>query len=69
MKIKYVHFSEPNKTQIYDTKVALKKNSFIKMSQEEFDEFELSNMESDRQQGNILSYEIVDEDEVEEILR
>ena len=59
MKIKYVHFSEPNKEKEYDTEVALKKNHFIKMSQDEFDKLELNNMERHKKQGLILSYEVV----------
>lgn len=57
MKIKYIHFSEPNKVKIYDTEVALKKSPY-KMPQEKFDKIELQHMERDKQKGYILSYEI-----------
>lgn len=67
MKIKYIHFSEPNKVKIYDTEVALKKNPFldpfIRMTQEEFDKMELEHMERDKQKRHILSYEIVNSEE------
>lgn len=59
MKIKYVHFSEPKKVKIYDTEIALKKNSFYRMSQEKFDELELKHMEECKANGRILSYEIL----------
>ena len=62
MKIKYIHFSEPNKTKIYDTKIALKKNPFYRMTQEEFDKLELSNMEENKQKGYVLSYEVINEE-------
>jgi len=60
MKIKYIHFSEPNKVKEYDTEIALKNNSFLKKSQEDFDKLELEHMERDKQKGHILSYEIVE---------
>lgn len=59
MKIKYIHFTEPDKIKIYDTKVALNKNPFYRMTQEEFDKLELSKMERDKQKGHILAYEVV----------
>jgi len=59
MKIKYVHFSEPNEEKIYDTEDALRKNPFYKMTQEKFDELELKHMERDKEKGHILSYEIL----------
>lgn len=59
MKIKYIHFSEPNKEKIYDTEVALRKNPFYRMTQEKFDELELKHMEEGKEKGHILSYEIV----------
>ena len=62
MKIKYKYFSEPNKTKTYDTKIALKKNPFYRMTQEEFDKLALSNMEKDKQKRHILSYEVIDEE-------
>lgn len=62
MKIKYVHFSEPDKTKIHDTEIALRKNLFITKSQKEFDDFTLRLMERDKQKGHILSYEIINEE-------
>ena len=59
-KVKYVHFSEPKKLKTYDTKVALKKNPFFRMTQEEFDKLELANMERDKQKKYILSYEVME---------
>lgn len=56
MKIEYIHFSEPNKVKIYDTEVALKKNAFIRMEQEEFDKLELEHMRRDKEKDYILSY-------------
>lgn len=61
MKIKYVHFSEPNKEKIYDTVKALKNNPFIKKTQEEFDQFELGRMAVDKERGHILAYEVIEE--------
>lgn len=60
MKIKYVHFSEPENEKIYDTEVALKRNPSIHKTQEEFDQFELRHMERDKSKGYILSYEIIE---------
>lgn len=62
MKIKYIHSSNPNKEKIYDTEKALKNNSFIKKSQEDFDKLELENMERDKQKGYIISYEVLQEE-------
>lgn len=45
MKVKYVHFSEPEVEKIHDTKKALKNNPFIHMTQKEFDEFTLRKFE------------------------
>ena len=56
MKIKYVHFLEPEVEKVYDTVVALKNNPFIHMSQAEFDEMELAHLEQDKQKGLILFY-------------
>lgn len=58
MKIKYIHSSDPKKVRIYDTKIALKNNPFIKMPQEEFDKMEIENMKRNKEEGCVLSYEI-----------
>lgn len=63
MRIKYVHFSEPNKEKIYDTVKSLKNNPFIKKTQEEFDQFELEKMRKDKERGHILSYEVLEEED------
>jgi hypothetical protein len=62
MKIKYIHSSNPNKEKIYDTEKALKNNSFYHMTQKEFDEMELENMERDKKDGYIISYEVLQEE-------
>lgn len=59
MKIKYIHFSDPETEKIYDTEVSLLRNPFIHKTQEEFDQFELENMERDKNKGYILSYEVI----------
>lgn len=61
MIIDYVHFSSPNVKKAYDTVIALKANTSIKMSQDDFDKMELEHMERDRKKGYILSYEVVQE--------
>ena len=61
MKIKYIHSSEPDVVKTYDTVRALRNNPFITLSQEEFDEFELNKMETDKKYGILLSYEILPE--------
>lgn len=58
MKIKYVWFEEPSKVKVYDTEKALKNNSFIKLTQSDFDKMELANMEKKKREGLVLSYEI-----------
>ena len=58
MKIKYIHSSEPDKVNTYDTEIALKNNPFIRLSQEAFDKLEIEHMERDKEKGYILSYEI-----------
>ena len=72
MKIKYVHFSEPEKEKIHDTEIAYQKRNFISLktglidmeklrqTQEEFDIQQVEFMERDKKKGYILSYEVVD---------
>lgn len=62
MKIKYRHFSEPDVEKIYDTEKALKNNPCIHMTQEEFDQHELKQMEIDKIQSRILEYKIIKEE-------
>ena len=62
MKIKYIHFSEPNKEKVYDTEKSLKNNPVISMNQEEWDKHELERMKKDKERGHILSYEIIEEE-------
>lgn len=59
MKVKYVHFSEPDKEKVHDTEIVLKKNRFIKKTQIDFDEFTLRKLKEDKAKGYILSYEIL----------
>ena len=59
MKIRYTHISDPDTEKIYDTEISLKRNSFIKMSQEDWDKHELEKMNKDKKNGLILSYRIM----------
>ena len=59
MKVKYVHFSEPDKEKVHDTEIVLKKNRFITKTQIDFDEFTLKKFKADKEKGYILSYEIL----------
>ena len=59
MKVKYVHFSEPEVEKIHDTKRALKNNPFIHMTQKEFDEFTLRKFEQNFNEGYILRFEVI----------
>ena len=59
MKVKYIHFSEPDKEKIHDTEVVLQKNRFIKRTQISFDEFTLRKFKKDKEKGYILSYEVL----------
>lgn len=69
MKIKYIHFSEPEKEKVCDSVVLNKRDAFFRMSlfnekfstkpQEEYDKYLLRKMEKDKEKGYILSYEVV----------
>lgn len=61
MKIKYIHKSEPKKTKIHNTIKAKKNNTFLRVTQKEFDDFTLKRMEKDKADGLILSYEIMED--------
>lgn len=72
MKIKYIHSSEPEKTKIHDTVRSLKNNPFITVtnfrsiiteppSQDEWDKFELSKFQEDKNKGLIVDYEVIEE--------
>jgi hypothetical protein len=60
MIVKYRHITEPNTDKTYDTKLALRNNPFIQMTQEEFDAMELQSFELDKMDGIILKYEVID---------
>ena len=64
MKILYVHFSEPDKEKVHDTVKALKNNTFLRVTQKEFDDFTLKKMEEDRKRGYILKYEVIDVEDI-----
>ncbi len=61
MKIKYVLAGRPDLEKVYDTEIALKRNSFIAMSQERFDKLELARMKYDKERGLLLSYEVIED--------
>ena len=65
MKVLYVHKSDPNKEKLYDSVKSLKNNPFIDMSQEEWEKKELESFREEKENGNILSYEIKEENEEE----
>lgn len=62
MKIKYVHFSEPESEKIFDTvkayknRVSFGNETIRKQTQEDYDQQTLKKMEEDKQSGIILSY-------------
>ena len=66
MKIKYVHFSEPENEKIFNTVKAYKNRvtfgseAIRKQTQEDYDQQTLKKMEKDKQSGIVLSYEIVE---------
>lgn len=64
MKIKYIHCSEPETEKIYDTVKVFNNpnNPRVFKTQEEFDSFELKHFAKDKDQGIIISYEIVKEE-------
>jgi len=62
MKVEYIHASAPNETRVFDTSRSLKNNSFIRMTAEEYDAFELNNFEKGKAKGEILSYHVLEED-------
>ena len=68
MKIKYVHFSEPEKEKFFDTKNSYRSHvNFSRMffpgaspkTPEEWDAFELSKLKRNLEKGYILSYEVI----------
>ncbi len=64
MKIKYTHIDNPNVEKIYDTvKSYTNPNNGPRVfdTQEEFDAFELEHFAKDKEQGTIISYEIIAE--------
>lgn len=63
MKIKYIHASDPTTEKIYDTVKVFHNpnNPRVFKTQEEFDAFELKHFAKDKEQGTIISYEIIAE--------
>ena len=63
MKIKYIHTSDPTTEKIYDTIKAFNNpnNPRVFKTQEEFNAFELKHFAKDKEQGTIISYEIIAE--------
>ena len=60
MLIKYIHISEPKTEKIHDTVKALKRNQFINKTQIAFDTFTLERLRKDKEEGLVLSYEIIE---------
>ena len=67
MIIKYIHSSEPGIEKFYDTEKAYKNTPFffgqLRVLLEDFEKAEIDRFERDKQNGVILSYEIVKEGE------
>jgi hypothetical protein len=63
MKIRYVHASDPTTDKIYDTVKSFNNpnNPRVFKTQEKFDVFELKHFAKDKEQGTIISYEVVEE--------
>lgn len=63
MKIQYIHASDPETVKIFDTvKVYHNPNNpRVFATQEDFDNFELGHFARDKEQGTIISYEVVEE--------
>ena len=59
MIIEYIHASAPDEIRHHDTEKTLRNNSFIKMSQEQFDEFEFGRFAADAKSGLIISFKII----------
>lgn len=70
MKIKYVHFSEPEREKMCDSVELNRKDTFFRRSfftgpedsmkpQDEYDEYLLEKMEKDKEKGYILSYQVL----------
>lgn len=68
MKIKYVHFSEPEKEKFFDTQKTYRSHVNFNlmffpgtnpMTPEEWDAFELSKLKKKLEQGHILSYQVI----------
>ena len=74
MKIKYVHWSEPDREKIFDTEQAYRNSAGLRnllndtRTQEECDAWELKHLEEDKQKGYILSYEVMKEEEYAEMV-
>ena len=66
MIVKYRHVSEPNIEKIHNTERAFKNlrspfNPYRCKTQEEFDAFTLRHLAKDKENGIIISYEVMEE--------
>jgi hypothetical protein len=61
MKIKYIHVSDPTIEKIHDTEKSFKSTPRVFRTQGEFDAFTLQLFERDKENGIVLSYEVIDE--------
>lgn len=63
MKVKYVWHDQPNVEKVFDTvhAFAIMPRIFKRdQTQEEYDAFELQNFASKKEQGLVLSYEVIE---------
>lgn len=66
MKIKYRHFSEPDRVKIIDTEIGYRNPSPFgppcrDMTLEEYNKFQLEKMAKDIEKGRILEFEVIDD--------
>ena len=70
MKIKYVHFSEPEKEKVCNSVKLNERDTFFRRAfftgpedplkpQEEYDKYLLEKMEKDKEKGVLLSYQVI----------
>lgn len=65
MLIRYIHAADPKKEKVHNTQKAYRNSSWIftatnsQISQEEYDQTELSNFKRDKKKGLILSYTVL----------
>jgi hypothetical protein len=66
MIVKYKHISDPEVEKFHNTEGAFKKlhspfNPYCYKTQEEFDAFTLKHLAKDKENGIIISYEVMEE--------